>query len=76
METPRRDFLFVGCEAGHAWRSMGGCNAGCSKNCCCSVPVKFCERCDDCDYGDNVEAEVVRQECAMSRGKRGERHAD
>lgn len=66
-----RDFLFVGCERGHAWRSLGGCNAGCDEDCCCSVPVNFCSRCGDCDYGDNEEAEKIRRDCEERRPKDG-----
>ena len=52
----QRDFLFVGCEAGHDWQSTGGCSAGCSQWCSCSVPVCVCSRCGVCDYGENVNA--------------------
>jgi hypothetical protein len=62
-----RDWLFVGCEAGHDWQSTGGCNAGCDEACGCSVPVHICARCGDCDYGDNVEADEVRSHCAETR---------
>ena len=64
-----RDWLFVGCEAGHDWQSTGGCNAGCNQgdDCGCSVPVHICSRCKACDYGDNEEAETVRRDCALSR---------
>lgn len=64
MTAPPRDWLFLGCERGHDWRSLGGCNADCHHECCCSVPVNFCRRCGDCDYGDNTEAEQVRLNCA------------
>jgi hypothetical protein len=62
----QRDFLFVGCERGHDWQSIGGCNAGCELGdwCCCSVPVNVCSRCKDCDYGENEEAEATRVQCA------------
>ena len=59
----QRDFLFVGCERGCDWRSIGGCNAGCGDWCSCSVPVNVCSRCKDCDYGENDDAEKVRAEC-------------
>lgn len=58
-----RDFLFVGCERGHDWQSVGGCNAGCKPLCVCSIPVNECSRCGDCDYGDNDEARCVRALC-------------
>jgi hypothetical protein len=50
-------------EHGHDWQSYGGCNAGCSPDCCCSVPVNACTKCGDCDYGDNDEADQVRKNC-------------
>lgn len=62
-----RDFLFVGCEQGHDWVFLGGCNAGCDKDCACSVPVHECSRCGDCDYGQNDEAKDVRSNCAAER---------
>lgn len=63
-----RDWLHVGCEKGHDWHSRGGCNAGCHDECSCSVPVNFCTRCGDCDYGDNEEAKQVRADCAALWG--------
>ncbi len=39
--------------AGHAWKHLGGMNAGCGDGCGCSIPVHECEICGDCDYGDN-----------------------
>lgn len=72
---PKRDFLFIGCEAGHDWQSVGGCNAGCHAECGCSVPVYTCSRCGDCDYGDNDEARVVRKRCADLWGEAAERFA-
>lgn len=71
-----RDFLFVGCEKGHDWRSTGGCNADCHKNCACSVPVNVCSRCGDCDYGENQEADEVRKSCADRFGPPNERWSD
>lgn len=62
-----RDWLFVMCEKRHAWKSIGGANAGCDKNCCCSVPVHECSDCGDCDYGDNAEADEVRRNCEVER---------
>ena len=50
-------------EAGHRWVSLGGCNAGCDRDCCCSVPVHECAVCKDCDYGDNREADEIRARC-------------
>jgi hypothetical protein len=61
-----RDWLFVGCERGHDWKSVGGCNAGCDRFFCfCSVPVNECRRCGDCDYGENEEADKVRASCEV-----------
>lgn len=51
----------------HDWKSLGGCNAGCGSDCCCSVPVHVCSRCGDCDYGDNAWADDVRRKCAALR---------
>lgn len=59
-----RDFIFVGCERGHDMQSDGGCNAGCSYNCACSVPVLVCSRCGVSDYGNNDEARAIKAECA------------
>lgn len=53
-------------EVGHRWVSMGGCNAGCdvgAELCNCSVPVNVCAACKDCDYGDNDEAQKIREVC-------------
>lgn len=66
-----RDFLWVGCEAGHDWVASGGANAGCGEDCCCSVPVRVCRRCDVCDYGNNDEAMYIRRECAERRELEG-----
>lgn len=61
-----RDFIFLNCEDGnHQMRSVGGCNAGCSKDCACSVPVNECAMCGESDYGDNEDARDVRAECRM-----------
>lgn len=69
-----RDWLFVGCEAGHDMRHVGGCNAGCHDDLCsCSVPVHTCSRCSDCDYGQNDEAVQVRADCALRYGTPSER---
>lgn len=51
----------------HDWQSIGGCNAGCDKDCACSIPVLECSRCKDCDYGENDEAAEVRRDCAEFR---------
>lgn len=63
-----RDFLWVGCEKGHDWISMGGKNASCDTDACgCSVPVNECSRCGECDYGDNEDADEVRKYCELMR---------
>lgn len=54
-------------EVGHRWKFYGGRNAGCSEDCSCSVPVYRCERCGDCDYGDNEEAREKVAECRDAR---------
>jgi hypothetical protein len=54
-------------ELGHDMKSIGGCSAGCYRDCCCSVPVNECTRCGDCDYGDNAEADEVRRTCLLKR---------
>lgn len=54
-------------QFGHAWRHIGGCNAGCGLDCACSVPVHECAKCGDCDYGHNIEAEEMRRHCAEMR---------
>lgn len=59
----RRDWLFLGCEAAHDWRHVGGCNASCGPDCACSVPVHACSRCGESDYGNNDEADRVRADC-------------
>ncbi len=51
-------------ETGHDWRMLGGRNAGCDDDCRCSVPVHVCQKCGDCDYGDNAEATEVMASCA------------
>lgn len=60
----------IGCD----FQSIGGCNCGCryvqdGERCegQCSVPVMQCTRCGDCDYGNNVEADEKRADCAMRR---------
>jgi hypothetical protein len=51
-------------ELGHKWKSTGGANCGCEGG-SCSVPVNTCERCGDCDYGDNDEARDVIARCHL-----------
>lgn len=76
-ERASRDWLHVGCENGHDWEMLGGCNAGCHPVwCACSVPVSTCRRCGDCDYGDNEEAKQVRANCAAKWGVPAERFAE
>lgn len=53
-------------QLGHDWEGIGGCNCGCEGG-QCSVPVKFCKRCRDCDYGDNDEATEIRRRCSADR---------
>lgn len=66
--TPARDIIFLGCYGGrHDWQFTGGCNAGCGKDCSCSVPVYLCAKCGDWDYGDNGEATEIRRNCAAER---------
>jgi hypothetical protein len=50
-------------EVGHRWKFVGGCNACCSDECNCSVPVHECEVCGDCDYGENEEAREIIAKC-------------
>lgn len=59
-------------EVGHDWYSVGGKNAGCSKDCGCSVPVHVCTRCGDSDYGDNDEADRTVGACARDREDAGD----
>ena len=62
-------------ELGCKMVSTGGANCGCvfpyedaqgshAIAGSCSVPVYHCERCGDCDYGQNNEAAEVRRLCA------------
>lgn len=55
-------------EVGHRWVSLGGRNAGCHKDCSCSVPVHECEVCKDCDYGDNQWARDTMADCLRVNG--------
>lgn len=53
-------------EVGHRWISKGGMNAGCDIGgdlCNCSIPVNVCSVCGDCDYGENAEAQQIREDC-------------
>lgn len=64
VTTLQRQYKQASClEVGHDWQSFGGANAGCSDWCACSVPVNVCSKCGDCDYGDNDDAEEVRENC-------------
>jgi len=49
---------------GHKWEIVGGANAGCHpRDCQCSIPVNECSVCGDCDYGENAEADEIRERC-------------
>ena len=65
----RRIIESKSCAEGHTWKSIGGCNASCSDNCACSIPVNECEACGDCDYGDNDEAETIVARCKERRNE-------
>ncbi len=58
------------CAAGHDWKHIGGRNAGCCRDCCCSVPVHECRLCGDCDYGDNAEARATLERCDVAAAVR------
>lgn len=58
-------------EVGHRWVCLGGCNAGCSDHCSCSVPVHECSVCKDCDYGDNPEGDHIREKCKQESREAG-----
>ncbi len=47
---------------GHKWAFSGGANCGCPDG-GCSIPVHECDACGDCDYGDNADADDVREKC-------------
>jgi hypothetical protein len=51
-------------EHGHTWKFIGGKNAGCGRDCGCSVDVHECIICGDCDYGDTEQADDIRKSCA------------
>ena len=72
----KRDFLFLNCQDGHRWKSIGGRNCGCEWTDedgvhviggSCSIPVLQCEVCGDCDYGENDEAKQIKADCASER---------
>lgn len=75
VEAIRRELAVTACaEAGHAWRHVGGRNAGCSHLgdvCMCSVPVHVCDKCGDCDYGETREADETRGRCAREHEDQG-----
>ena len=49
---------------GHKWVHAGGANCGCyGGDGFCSVPVHQCDECGDHDYGDNEDADAVRDSC-------------
>lgn len=50
-------------ECNHDWKQTGGTNAGCSDECTCSVPVYRCSKCWDLDFGENPEADKIREKC-------------
>jgi hypothetical protein len=54
-------------EAGCDMVLTGGCNAGCSDDCCCSVPVHTCARCGVSDHGDNADAAATIEACRQRR---------
>ena len=62
---PERDIIYLGCRANrHNWKLIGGRQAGCNKDCTCSVPVYECADCGDCDYGCNTEGIAIIEQCA------------
>lgn len=64
VDRLRRQIAAADCrEAGCQMVFIGGRNAGCSKDCVCSVPVHQCSKCKDCDYGDNAEASEIIRKC-------------
>lgn len=48
---------------GHTWKFLGGANAGCCRDCACSVDVHECIVCGDCDYGETDEAAAIVANC-------------
>lgn len=70
VEQLRRAIAAGPCATnGHDWQGEGGANAACELDghCDCSVPVNVCSKCSACDYGQNAEAERIRQECRQRR---------
>lgn len=57
---------------GHKWTHIGGRWCGCqgSETWGCSVPVRECESCGDCDYGDNEDADEIKSECEIALSTR------
>ena len=70
MIAPLINRLRHPCRNGHAWVHRGGRNAGCSRDCCCSIPVYECSRCPACDYGENAEAEATIEACERAQDVR------
>ena len=62
-ERTMADLYGPPCPDGHSWQHIGGKNAGCHRDCACSVPVNRCVVCGDCDYGDNEDATRTISEC-------------
>lgn len=67
MIAANRDWLFLNCQVAHQWETIGGANCGCEDG-ACSVPVRQCAVCGDCDYGENEDATNVRDNCHELRG--------
>ena len=55
-------------EHGHTWKFIGGTNAGCHRDCGCSVDVHECIVCGDCDYGETDAAKDAREVCEIKHG--------
>lgn len=55
------------CADGHLWQHYGGASPCCARDCYCSVPVYVCDRCGDCDYGDNREGRETVALCQAAR---------
>ncbi|WP_017993919.1 hypothetical protein [Rhizobium leguminosarum] len=55
-------------ENGHTWKFFGGANAGCGRDCRCSIDVHVCVVCGDCDYGETEEADEIRAKCEEEYG--------
>ncbi len=49
-------------EVGCRLKFIGGANCGCERG-DCSVPVHRCEVCGAYDYGENREADEIREKC-------------